>query len=223
MKRFIVALKLAVGLVGPTVAVARRVATGSTRTAIERGVAQAYEGPQRCRLVEVTTRDRNAWGRLLRRRRLSLLPTLGVNGVDIAHRAHGRWHNVTSGSADIPCGHLEIPAAVILTNRREGERHAQRTNVHRPHKSTDHPPARSRETCHAEQTSCLGHRGQQICPPSWRTVVELAEQIDSERANEVGGSEACAARGGGIGEACQESIPICVRPSAVRSSRVARP
>lgn len=112
MKRIITTI-IAFGLVMPAVAVASRVATGSSRTAIERAVAPGYDGPQRCLLVEVTTRDGGNWATI------SFNPAnerscegRQFNGLDIAHRAHGRWHNVTSGSAQIPCGRLGIPVAV---------------------------------------------------------------------------------------------------------------
>lgn len=114
MKRIITTV-FVVGLLVPAVAVARRVATGSTRTAIERAVASAFNAPQRCVLVYVTTKDRGNWGTM------SFNPAnerscegWQFNGVDIAHRAHGRWQSVTSGSAEIPCGRLGIPVAVRL-------------------------------------------------------------------------------------------------------------
>lgn len=113
ISRSIITLMIAVGLVVPAVAVASRAATGSTRTAIERAVAPAYSGPQRCRLVDVTTKDGGNWATM------SFNPAnerscgrWAFNGVDIAHRARGRWHNVTSGSAQIPCGRIGVPVAV---------------------------------------------------------------------------------------------------------------
>jgi hypothetical protein len=112
MKR-IVTIIIALGLAVPAIAVASRVATGSTRIGIERAVAPAYEGPQRCLLVEVTTKHGGNWATMsfnLAKERSC--DGWQFNGVDIAHRTHGHWHNVTSGSARIPCGRLGIPVAV---------------------------------------------------------------------------------------------------------------
>ncbi len=114
MKR-IVTFIIAVGLIVPAVAVASRVATGSTRIAIERAaLGSGYTRfPQRCLLVEVTTKAGGTWA------------TVGFNGayqgscerwafdgVGIVHRALGRWHLVGGGSAQLPCGRLGIPVAV---------------------------------------------------------------------------------------------------------------
>ena len=113
MKRIIV-IVIALGLVVPAMAVASRVATGSTRTAIERIVApQGSSIPQRCVLVEVTTKDGDNWATWgFNGAHYSSCGRWGFNGVDILQRAHGHWKAVTSGSAMIPCGRFGIPLAV---------------------------------------------------------------------------------------------------------------
>jgi hypothetical protein len=114
MKRIIITI-VAVGLVVPAVAVASRVATGRTRTAIERAAAPMLSGgiPQRCLLVEVTTKDGGNWATVaFNAVNYRSCGRWGFNGVDIEHRARRTWHYVTSGSALIPCGRLGIPIAV---------------------------------------------------------------------------------------------------------------
>ena len=116
MKR-IITIIIALGLIVPAVAVASRVATGSTRNAIDRAAApQLPPGiPDRCLYAKVTTKDGGKWAEV------------GFNGPNrscdfwafratvILHRAHGRWHYVMEAarnSAPLPCGRFSIPVAV---------------------------------------------------------------------------------------------------------------
>jgi hypothetical protein len=77
VKRIIIII--AVGLIVPAVAVASRVPTGSTRTAIDRAAApQLPPGiPERCLYAKVTTKDGGKWAEV------------GFNGV--TYRSCGRW------------------------------------------------------------------------------------------------------------------------------------
>jgi hypothetical protein len=110
-----VTLAAILGVLLPAAAAASRLATDGTRTAIERAVAPAFDGPQRCVLVLVTSKDGGNWGTFsFNGNNLGSCTHWAFNGVDIAHRVRGRWQNVTSGSADIPCGRLGIPVAVRL-------------------------------------------------------------------------------------------------------------
>jgi hypothetical protein len=114
VKRIIITI-VAVGLVVPAVAVASRVATGRTRTAVEQAAAPQLPGgiPQRCLLAEVTTKDGGNWATVAFKEPNSRsCGRWGFNGVVIVHRARGTWHYVTAGSALIPCGRLGVPAAV---------------------------------------------------------------------------------------------------------------
>jgi hypothetical protein len=95
----------------PAAAVASRAATGRTRMAILRAVDPGYPGPQRCLLVRVTTKDGGNWA-TVGFNPVNSCAQWGFNGVNIAHRVRGRWRNVTSGSAMIPCGRYGIPPAV---------------------------------------------------------------------------------------------------------------
>ena len=115
MKRIIITIIIAVGLIVPVVAVASRVATGTTRTAIERAAAlQLPSGiPHRCLLAEVTTKDHGSWATVAFKEPNSRsCGRWEFNGVVIVHRARRTWHSVTAGSALIPCGPLGIPIAV---------------------------------------------------------------------------------------------------------------
>jgi hypothetical protein len=105
---------IAVGLVVPAGAVASRLATGTTRTAIERAAgSQLARIPQRCLLVEVTTKAGGNWATVgFDGARYRTCARWGFNGVDFVHRAHGRWRYVTSGSAQVPCGRFGVPVAV---------------------------------------------------------------------------------------------------------------
>jgi hypothetical protein len=108
----IITIIIVLGLVLPAVAVASRVATGSTRNAIDRAAAPQLPPriPERCLWAAVTTKDGSNWA------------AVGFNGAHcdrwafngdvIVHRAHGRWHYVTAGSAMLPCGQFGIPVAV---------------------------------------------------------------------------------------------------------------
>jgi hypothetical protein len=108
-----IALTLAVMLVAPGAAVARRIVTGSTKTAIVRTVPTALPTPQRCLVVYVTTEDGGDWATMsFNNAMLHSCIRWAADGVAIAHRVNGRWRYVASGSADIPCGRLGIPVAV---------------------------------------------------------------------------------------------------------------
>jgi hypothetical protein len=111
----IITIIIALGLIVPAVAVASRVATGSTRTAIDRAAApQLPSGiPERCLAAEVTTKDGGNWATVgFNGSHCRSLPRWAFNGVVIVHRARPTWHYVTAGSALIPCGRLGIPVAV---------------------------------------------------------------------------------------------------------------
>ena len=113
MKRIITIVVL--GLLVPAVAVASRVATGSTRNAIDRAAApQLPSGiPERCLFAQVTTKDGGNWAEVgFNGNAGQSCGRWAFNGVNIEHRARGTWRYVTSGSALIPCGRLGIPVAV---------------------------------------------------------------------------------------------------------------
>jgi len=100
-------------LVLATTATASRLARDGTRTAIERAAAPALDAPQRCLLVLVTSKDGGNWGTVsFNEHNQRSCARWAFDGVGIAQRVRGRWENVTSGSADIPCGRLGIPVAV---------------------------------------------------------------------------------------------------------------
>jgi hypothetical protein len=114
VKRIIITI-VAVGLIVPAVAGASRVATGSTRKAIDRAAARQLPPgiPERCLFAQVTTKDGGNWAEVgfdgLHYRSCG---RWAFNGVDIERRARRTWHYVTAGSALIPCGRLGIPVAV---------------------------------------------------------------------------------------------------------------
>lgn len=114
MKRTLPVILSAAFLALPAIALASRVATGATRTAIERAAGNGYTGiPQRCLLVEITTKDAGRWATVgFNGARAQTCAKWGFNGVSIMHRRLGRWHYVTAGSAGIPCGRFHIPVAV---------------------------------------------------------------------------------------------------------------
>jgi len=113
--RLTIALTLAVVLVAPGAAVARQIMTGSTKTAIVRTVPTALPTPQRCLVVYVTTKDGGNWATMgFNNAMQHSCIHWAANGVAIAHRVNGRWQYVASGSADIPCGRLDVPVAVRL-------------------------------------------------------------------------------------------------------------
>ena len=88
------------------VAIASRVATGSTRNAIDRAAAaQLPSGiPERCLFAQVTTKDGGNWAEVgFNGYAGQSCGRWAFNGVDIEHRARRTWHYVTSGSALIPC------------------------------------------------------------------------------------------------------------------------
>jgi hypothetical protein len=108
MRRLIITLTIVAGLLVPGVAIASRVATGSTRTAIERA-ALGSSVPQRCAVVVVTTEDGGNWATA------AIDPTYcphAPNGVALVRRTHGQWHLVAGGTADFPCDRLGVPVAV---------------------------------------------------------------------------------------------------------------
>ena len=114
MKR-IITIIIALGLIVPAVAVASRVATGSTRNAIDRAAApQVPSGiPERCLFAQVTTKDGGNWAEVgFNGPQYRSCERWGFNGVVILRRTRGRWHYVTAGSAMLPCGRLGIPVAV---------------------------------------------------------------------------------------------------------------
>jgi hypothetical protein len=111
----IITIILALGLIVPAVAVASRVATASTRNAIDRVAAPLNPPgiPERCLFAQVTTKDGGKWAEVgFNGYAGHSCGRWAFNGVDIEHLAHGRWHYVTSGSALIPCGRFGIPVAV---------------------------------------------------------------------------------------------------------------
>lgn len=111
--RLTIALTLTMMFVVPAVAVARRIVTGNTKTAIVRLVPTALPTPQRCLVVYVTTKDGGNWATVgFNKAMLHSCIRWAADGVAIAHRVDGRWRYVASGSADIPCGRLGIPVAV---------------------------------------------------------------------------------------------------------------
>ena len=99
----------------PAVAVASRVATGSTRKAIDRAAAPHVTPgiPERCLVARVTTQNGSNWAEVgfndLHDRSCE---RWGSNGVVIVHRARRTWEYVTAGSAQLPCRRLGIPVAV---------------------------------------------------------------------------------------------------------------
>jgi hypothetical protein len=106
---------IAVGLIVPAVAFASRVATGSTRSAIERAAAPQLPGhiPQRCLLVEETTKDGGNWATVwFKEPNSHSCGRWAFNGVVIVHRARSHWHYVTAGSDLGPCGRLGVPVKV---------------------------------------------------------------------------------------------------------------
>jgi hypothetical protein len=111
----IITIIIVLGLVLPAVAVARRVATGSTRNAIDRAAApQLPPGiPERCLFGQVTTKDGGNWATAgFNGAHYRSCGRWGFNGVVILRRARGRWEYVTAGSAMLPCGRFGIPVAV---------------------------------------------------------------------------------------------------------------
>jgi hypothetical protein len=113
IRRLTIALPLAVTLVAPAVAVAKRIVTGSSKTAIVRTVPTAVPAPQRCLVVYVTTKDGGNWATVaFNNAMLHSCIRWAFDGVAVAHRVDGRWRHVASGSADLPCGRLGIPVAV---------------------------------------------------------------------------------------------------------------
>jgi hypothetical protein len=114
MKR-IMSIGIVVGLVLPAVAVASRVATGSTRTALDRAAApQVPSGmPERCLHAQVTTKEGGNWAEVgfngLHHRSCG---RWAFNGVVVLRHARRRWEYVTSGSVQLQCGRLGIPVGV---------------------------------------------------------------------------------------------------------------
>jgi hypothetical protein len=121
MKQTIITI-IVLGLVLPAVAVASRVATGSTRNAIvHEAELRALTGiPERCLYARVTTKDGGNWAEVsFNGNSGHSCARWAFNGVVILRRTrltHGRWDYVTSGSAMIPCGRsstfIGIPLAV---------------------------------------------------------------------------------------------------------------
>lgn len=114
MKRIIITI-VALGLIVPAVAVAGRVATGGTRTALDRAAAPQLPAgvPERCLFAQVTTKDGGNWAAVgFNSVDYRSCERWGFNGVVILRRVRGRWDYVTDGSAMVPCGRFGIPAAV---------------------------------------------------------------------------------------------------------------
>ena len=111
MRRLIITLTIALGLVVPTVAVASRVATGITRTAIDQAAGLVY--PDRCLIARITTKDGGNWaGVSFNAAKQRSCKDSAFTGVNVVHRVGGRWQYVTSGSAGIRCVRRGIPVAV---------------------------------------------------------------------------------------------------------------
>lgn len=112
----IITIIIVLGLIVPAVAVASRVATGSTRTSIDRAAAPQLPGgiPHRCLWAEVTTKGGGNWATVgfNGTQTYRSCGRWAFNGVVIVHRARRTWHYVTAGSALLPCGRLGIPIAV---------------------------------------------------------------------------------------------------------------
>jgi hypothetical protein len=111
----IITIIIVLGLLVPAVAVASRVATGSTRSAIDRAAAPELPAgiPEGCLFAKVTTKDGGNWADVgFNANAGHSCGRWAFNGVDIEHLARRTWHYVTSGSALIPCGRLGIPVAV---------------------------------------------------------------------------------------------------------------
>ena len=114
MKR-IITVTMILGLVAPAVAVASRVATGNTRTAIDRIAARHVPPgiPEHCLFAHVTTNDGGNWADVsLNGLHHRSCGRWAFNGVVILRRSRRRWEYVTSGSAQLPCGRLGIAGAV---------------------------------------------------------------------------------------------------------------
>jgi hypothetical protein len=115
VKRIVtITITIVLGLVLPAVAVASRVATGSTRNAIDRAAAsQVPSGiPKHCLFGRVTTKDGGNWAEVGFNGLQRSCGRWGFNGLVILRRSRGRWEYVTAGSAALPCGRLGIPAGV---------------------------------------------------------------------------------------------------------------
>jgi hypothetical protein len=115
MRRLIFTLTIVAGLFVPGVAIASRVATGSTRNAIDRAAAaQVPPGsPERCLFAQVTTKDGGNWAEVgFNGPQYRTCERWVFNGVVVLRRTRGRWDYVTSGSAMLPCGRIGIPVAV---------------------------------------------------------------------------------------------------------------
>lgn len=114
MRRIIIAI-VVVGLIVPAVAVASRVATGGTRTALDRAAAPQLPAgvPERCLLAQVTAKNGGNWATVgFNGPDYRSCERWGFNGVVVLRRVRGRWDYVTSGSALLACGRLGIPVAV---------------------------------------------------------------------------------------------------------------
>jgi len=114
MKRIII-ITVALGLVVPAVAIASRVATGRTRSLLDRAAAPQLPAgiPERCLIARVTTKDGGDWANVgFNSLHYRACARWGFNGVVILRRARGRWEYLTEGSAQLPCRRFGIPAAV---------------------------------------------------------------------------------------------------------------
>jgi hypothetical protein len=100
VRRAIALIAAIVLLLTASVALAKRAATPSERTAVVHALGRSFYGgylPVRCSRVYISTANRtwasetffNAHGCL----------KYGTDGITILHVEHGRWHPVTAGSA----------------------------------------------------------------------------------------------------------------------------
>lgn len=105
---------IALGLIVPAVAAASQSATGRTRRAIERVLFPGGPpaAPQRCLLIEVTTKDGGNWATFAADSSARACAHWVANGEALLHRSRGRWREAAGGDYPFPCAKLRVPAAV---------------------------------------------------------------------------------------------------------------
>ena len=116
MRRFIIT-GVVLSFVLPGVAIAHRMATGSTRRAIERSAfgksSPFFDLPQSCVLVEVTTKDGRNWATVaIKGDGGGACGPRASYGIDLVHHTRAGWRSVAGGSAGVNCAELRIPAVV---------------------------------------------------------------------------------------------------------------
>jgi hypothetical protein len=117
VRRFIIT-SVVLSLTLASVAMAHRMATGSTRRAIERAAfgkksSPFLKLPQSCVLVEVTTKDGRNWATVaIKGDGGGACGPRANYGIDLAHRTRAGWRSVAGGSAGVNCTELRIPAVV---------------------------------------------------------------------------------------------------------------